>query len=239
MKPSHSFLLCLITFTFLFGASHAQEVLVNTPDGETFLFDIDPSESLGTLQNKIASLSNGKKSNLLIEISEEKSEGFDMDLAAARSQGGYLGYPRNYYTEVSPEERADIRFIITTLANKSLISIAIAKGDLEAAGDRIDHLHPLRFLMTVFSDEELKVGIRNIRGKGWVWNHFVGGLKDCLAAEMYIGNMKDEYVVNFSQIVKIDPRIITPTIIDQKWDDFVDQLITHIPRQGDHNRYDT
>jgi len=67
-----------------------------------------------------------------------------------------------------------------------LISIAIAKGDLVAAGDRIDHVHPLRFLEAVFTDEELKVGIRNIRGKGWVWNHFVGGLKDSLSTEFNI-----------------------------------------------------
>jgi hypothetical protein len=240
MKKSHSFFICLLILSFLLRASHAHEILVNTQDGETFVFDIDPSESLNVLQDKIASLSNGKTSNLLIEISEEgRSKGFGMHLAAARSQGGYLGYPRNYYKEVESEDKANIRLIVTTLANKSLIAIAIAKGELEDAGNDIDHLHPLRFLMTVFTDEELKVGIRNIRGKGWVWNHFIGGLKDCLATEAQIGNMKEEYVLHFSKIVQIDPKIIIPTISAQRWEDFVDQLITHIPRKGDHDRYDT
>jgi len=238
MKAVKLFFSCFLTVPLLiFGVSYAHEIQVNTQEGETFVFDIDSTESFGMLEEKIAALSNGKVSNLLIEYPKEGK--WKIPDTHARGHGGYLGYPRNYLVDVTPEEKSHIRFIVTTLANKSLIAIALAKSELEEAGDRIDHIHPLRFLMTVFSDEELKVGIRNIRGKGWIWNHFLGGLKDTLSTESQIGNMKVEYIANFSHIVKINPAVITPAISLQKWDDFVDLLITHIPRKGDHDRYDT
>jgi hypothetical protein len=221
---------------FLAETVYTQEILVNTQEGDIFVLDIDSSESFGMLEEKITALSEGKKNHWLIEYSKEGQ--FKTLEMHARNQGGYLGYPRNYLTDVTPEEKNDIRFIVTTLANKSLIAIALSKPELEQAGDRIDHIHPLRFLMTVFTDEELKVGIRNIRGKGWVWNHFLGGLREALSTETQIGNMKEDYIQNFSKIVSINPILIQPAILHQKWDDFVDLLITNIPRKGDHDRYE-
>jgi hypothetical protein len=154
-------------------------------------------------------------------------------------QGRYLGHPREYYKDLDDEERSAIRYIVTMLANEKLIWIGIAKSDLETAGTRIEHLHPLRFLMTIFTDEELKVGIRNIRGRGWIWNHFAGGLKESLATETHLNNMHPEMIAHFAGIVKIDQKIIYPAIVNQRWDEFIDLLITHIPRKGDHNRFDT
>lgn len=237
MKRAIFFLQILIVMFLTETTTFAHEILVNTQDGETFVLDIDPTESFGNLQDKIAALSNGNTQDLLIEFS---TVGKPMDFNfEAHTKGGYLGYPRSYSSEVTPEEKNDIRYIVTTLANKSLIAIALAKSDLEAAGDRIDHIHPLRFLMTVFSDEELKVGIRNIRGRGWIWSHFVGGLKESLSTEARIDNMRNEFVYHFAQSVKIDSKIIIPPVSQQKWEEFVDLLITHIPRAGDHDRYDT
>ena len=238
MKNNSSLIRWIYVLPLFFGTLNGHEILVNTQDGETFVLDVDPEASLRDLQDKIAALSNGKSSNLLIEIaSTGKVKGYGLNMA--RSQGGYLGYPRNYLAEVTAEEKNDIRYIVTSLANKSLIAIALGKGDLEAAGDRIDHIHPLRFLMTVFTDEELKAGMRNIRGKGWIWNHFVSGLKESLVTETHIGNMKVEYVRDFAQIVRVDANIIIPSVLQQSWEDFLDLLITHIPRTGNCDRYDT
>lgn len=229
------FFLSLVLMLPFFLEAH--EILVNTQDGQAFVFDVDANESLSGLHDKIVALTDEHPSNCLIEISSSGApKGFGFQLS--RSQGGYLGYPRNYYNEVTAEQQADIHFIVTYLANKSLIQIAFAKGDLEAAGNRIDHIHPLRFLMTVFTNEELKVGVRNIRGKGWVWNNFTGGLKECLSTESNIGNMKDEYIQHFAQQVEIDVDLVYSSIQQHDWDEFIDLLITHIPRKGDHDRYD-
>ena len=238
MKNVYRFLTVMSVFTFLAASAIGNEIMVNTFDGDMFVLQVDPHESLSEIEEKVVALADGKRKPFVIECAGDAIPGKRGSFKAARNQGGYLGYPRNYHLELSREEKADIRFIVTFLANKSLLTIGLAKPDLEAAGDRIEHIHPLRFLMTVFTDEELKVGIRNIRGRGWVWNHFVGGFRDSLTTEMGIDNMKREYIHDFAQNVKIAPEIIIPAVSNQNWDNFIDLLITHIPRVGDHDRFD-
>lgn len=157
---------------------------------------------------------------------------------AAKAHGEYLGYPRDYHAPLSASEKSDIKYIVTTLANKSLISIAKNRGQLEAAGDRIDHVHPLKFLLTVFTDEELKVGIRNIRGRGWIWNDFIAGIAKCFSTESTIGNLKTEIIHNFSRQASIKPEQISSQIESKRWEELVDVLIDIIPRSGDSGRYD-
>lgn len=214
------------------------EAYVNTDSGEEFVLEIDPDETFSQLQEKIADLTNGNESGLLVELSNRRFLSKKKCLNAARDQGGYLGYPRNYYVEVTPEEKNWIRFIVLTLANKALITIAIVKNDIEEAGTNIDHLHPLRFLMTIFADEELKAGIRNIRSRGWIWNHFTAGLKESLSTEHTNSNLTPEQVQHFAQILNVKADLY-PVIKERKWDEFIDLLITLIPRKGDHDRYDT
>lgn len=152
--------------------------------------------------------------------------------------GDFLGYPRNYHAPVTAGERADIHYIVTFLADKSLMTIAKHRSELEEAGDRINHLHPLRFLMTVFTDEKLKVAIRNIRSRGWVWDSFYGGLKESLITEASLQNLKPEQLQHFARTVDVSPSVLDPAIKKDDWDLFIDLLIKHVPRKGDHGRYD-
>ena len=238
MKNVYRFFTWMSIFTFLTSLAIGNEIMVNTFAGDMFVLQVDPGESLSQIEEKIVALADGKREPFVIECAAGSIPSKRGSFKAARNQGGYLGYPRNYHQELTREEKADIRFIVTFLANKSLITIGLAKPDLEAAGDRIEHVHPLRFLMTVFTDEELKVGIRNIRGRGWVWNHFVGGFRDSLSTEMGIDNMKKEFIYDFAHQVRIPPELIIPAVSNQNWDTFIDLLITHIPRVGDHDRFD-
>jgi len=222
----------ILVLPLLLGVTHASEVLVNTQDGQTFVFDVDPDESLSMLQDRISAIT--EEDAYIVAVPSKKKKWAPQ----AGDQGRYLGYPRDYSAPVTRQERDDIHYIVTSLADKSLITIAFIKGDLEAAGDRIDHIHPLRFLMTVFTDEEMKVGIRNIRGRGWIWKHFISGIKDSLATETNIGNMKNEHLIHFAKTVELDVNKIFPSVQIQNWDGFIDTLIAEIPRKGDHDRYD-
>jgi len=145
---------------------------------------------------------------------------------------------RNYDTPVSSHEKKDLLYIVNTLARNSLMSIASDKGSLKKAGDRINHLHPLRFLMTIFTDEEMKADISAIRSRGWVWSSFYDGLEGSLKEESKKGNIKTEFVMNFAQIIGINPDKILPAIQDKRWKDFVNILIDTVPRTGNPNRYD-
>ncbi|MEZ5315490.1 MAG: hypothetical protein R3E91_04695 [Chlamydiales bacterium] len=220
----------ILILIIVLGSTYANEMVVNTRDGKTFLFEFDPSESLAEIQARITSLT---KEAYFFMLSSE-SEFWKMK---TEEHGNYLGSPRDYSSAVTLEEWSDIHYIVNSLANQSLIAIAFMKTDLEAAGNRIDHIHPLRFLMTVFTDEELKVGIRNIFGRGWIWHHFINGVKDCLDTEANIGNLKDEYVYHFASIVAIHPHKILEPIHEQNWDQLIKILLEEIPRQGNCDRY--
>ncbi len=190
------------------------------------------------LMGEIAFVTTERGESFVVPFNEKNSE-IALNDYEMKKHGQPLQHPRNYASEVSQSERSDIHYIMTTLANNSLISIAFHRSSLESAGDRIDHLHPLRFLMTVFTDEEMKVCMRNIRGRGWIWGDFVGGMKESLHAEANLGNMKKEFVDEFAKKIEVNPALLYPHIEKRDWDELVETLIQKVPRKGDFERYDS
>ena len=147
-------------------------------------------------------------------------------------------YVRVYHAPLTEQEKADIRYIIITLANKSLTKLYQNKSHLDHVGDRIKPVHPLTFLEYVFTNDELIVGIRNIRKRGWVWDDFISGLKGSLKDELEKNNLQDEFIIEFANKIEIDISSIYPTIQNQQWVEFVDTLIKIVPRKGGGGRYD-
>lgn len=145
---------------------------------------------------------------------------------------------RNYYAPITQQEKDDLAYIINTLAKSSLLSIASSKSSLKKAGDRIDHLHPLKFLMGIFTDEELKANISAIKNRGWVWDKFYDGIEGSLFEESKKNNIKAEFVMDFSRTIGINAQLILPSIKQKKWKEFVNILIDTIPRKGNPERYD-
>lgn len=144
---------------------------------------------------------------------------------------------RDYQNPVTKEEKKDLGYIIKTLGFESLISIGKNRSSLKKAGDRIDHLHPFRFLMTVFNDEELKAGIHAIYDRGgWIWSGFVEGLEGSLKDEANRQNLLP-FVSDFAKRIKIEESVILPYLQQNRWEEFIKLLIDRIPREKDPNRY--
>ncbi len=145
--------------------------------------------------------------------------------------------PRPYQRSVTPEEKRDIAYIVTTLADKSLVELKSKESTINKVGDRVDHVHPLQFLNCIFSDEELKVAMRNVYGRNWVSKKFMDGLIDSLKKENTHGNVLP-HAQDFSSRLNVDPRTILPAMQKGEWDEFVAILIKTIPRSGNARRYD-
>ncbi|MBS0624082.1 MAG: hypothetical protein JSS62_05615 [Verrucomicrobia bacterium] len=220
-------ILCVLLSLMTIG--YARVVTIHTPN-EEFRFEALENESLSQIVMR-AEPFLVQQEVVLLEVSDQS--GLDSSF-----QSMPLDSPRDYRRPVSQEEQHDIHFIVTTLANRSLVAIGFSKAELEKAGARVDHVHPLRLLIAIFTDEELKVGIRNMRGKGWVWNQFIGNLKYVLNSEKSLGNVTDEYICDFAQTVGISADLLFPYVDVNNWEGMVDSLITYIPRKGDHQRYD-
>lgn len=145
---------------------------------------------------------------------------------------------RDFNAPVTKQERKDITYIVTSLATDSAPSLLGSKSSLDKAGDRIRHLHPFCFLMTVFTDEKLKAGVHAIQDRvGLISNPFFDGIKDSLAQESTYDNLLP-WVSEFARKLKIDPELILPALQKKNWGMFLDLLIDHIPRQINPNRYD-
>ncbi len=150
----------------------------------------------------------------------------------------YIGY-RSYENKTTQSEKDDMYFIMKSLATKSIPWLMKNKSKLSAAGNRIDSVHPLRFLETVFTEEELKVYLHNIRKRsGFTWSEYLNGIKGSLEDECLIGNLTNEMLLDFASNVNVDYSILEPLARQEKWEDLIKTLIVYVPREGDSGRYD-
>lgn len=145
---------------------------------------------------------------------------------------------RNYHQEVNDEEKEFITYIVFTLGHKSLTKIYQEQEGLKKAGDHIDHLHPLKFLSVIFTDEDLKAAIINIKESRWVWGQFKKGLYKSLKEETKNKNMSPEIIANFANVVNVDSELILSPVLKQDWDGLIVTLIKNVKREGNPGRYD-
>lgn len=145
---------------------------------------------------------------------------------------------RDYDIPITKEDKKNLAYIVNTLAYDSLWSIGTSTASIQKVGDKLEYLHPLRFVMIIFTDEELKAGAHAIRDRGgWIWDGFLGGITRSLTDEAARHNVKEAQIRDFAKVVKIDADLILPPLQQERWEDFVDILIDKIPRQNDPNRY--
>lgn len=239
----------------LIGSSIPQAVLSKTVTlinsaGERVHLEVDASDQFLDVLDRIQTFYDAGEYGLHAaqgsEIEELAAEGIDLGSPRYDFEISHAGITvrskktvwRDYAASVSKQEKKDLAYIITTLANDSLLSIGTSKSSLKKAGDRIDHLHPFRFLSTVFNDEELKAGVHAIRDRGgWTWEGFIDGVTGSLKDEAARDNLL-QFAPDFAQKINIDLSLIMPSLERGKWSEFVNLLIDKIPRKIDPNRYD-
>lgn len=146
--------------------------------------------------------------------------------------------PRDYWKPPTENQRKDIAYIVRTLSETPYTKIMFYQSSLREAGNRVENVHPLNFLGVIFTDENLKAGVRNIRTKEWFWKQFIGGTKRSLAEEAGRDNLTDQQLNDFAKRVGVDPQLLYKPVHQKQWDEFVEVLIQKVPRSGGHNRYD-
>ena len=232
-----------LLFSLLFFTFHLNgtELVLDTGKGNPQSFYVGPEDSFLDMIDNLSyyldecdsSHYQGEIPNFRLELSVNKGK------IIAKSVKNPDEPPRDYYNSLTKADKEDIGYIVRTLANNNLIKILGHKSALETAGDRVGHVHPLKFLETIFTDEELKVGIRNIQNKGgWVWSDFLDGISNSLTKEASVDNLQEEYIKDFVKNIKIDQKLLKTVLKKQDWKKFVDILIYNVPREGNPDRYD-
>lgn len=104
---------------------------------------------------------------------------------------------------LTDSDRHTIASIIETVAYTNPLLLLPKQGEMKRKGDKINIVHPLRFLGVVFTDHELVKALKKIKENGFKWDGFLTGKlsgRDGIAQrldEEYNSNNFMEYVPGF------------------------------------------
>jgi len=219
-------------FQILHLSIFGQEAIVRSADGYDLTVHIEEGDTFASVMGKIeSSYKNYDGSGNAIDFFYEGN-------FYRLSVGNLNGIGRNYADTVIASEKEDIRYILKSLATKTYSDLLSSRGSLNRAGDRIDHIHPLRFLACIFLDEELKGCVHSVRDSKQVWKSFFTGLEDSLEEESQKNNMSLDFLQDFSNNLGINMSSVKDQVKNRKWSEFVDVLLKLLPRKGNPDRYD-
>lgn len=210
---------------FLAVAVYSEEVVIRNLEGELLVVNVQPEDTFTGIIDHIQT-QMGKDAEYIVD--------FKMGDAKVKPKGLY----RDYYRPITSKEKDDMSYIVNTLGMASLVKIAKERSSLKKAGDRIASVHPLNFLKVIFTDEEMKVSVHAIQGRGWVRDDFFNGFKTSFDEEADRGNVTADMINDFSSKVGIDPNLILPLAQEREWKQLINTLIDKIPRKTETDRYD-
>ncbi len=137
------------------------------------------------------------------------------------------GEPKDLtYAELACNE-ADaklIRELIGFLGENGYIACALNSSELERWGAQIAHVHPLKFLATIFKDPRLRLCVRNVSEESIKWSRFLKGLKPNLTREADKGKL-EQYLTSFAADIGVPADLIYKYFQNRDWEGLVHRLI--------------
>jgi hypothetical protein len=125
---------------------------------------------------------------------------------------------------ITEKEAQIIWEIIDTMANKNLLQLGWIKKDMERLGQKITHVHPLRFLGTIFADPHLRECMKEVRSSYLKWNGFLDGLTGRLEEEYKRNNLLP-HVSGFAATIKANPEQVRNFLQKKEWEKLVKYLL--------------
>jgi hypothetical protein len=122
------------------------------------------------------------------------------------------------------DDKASIYEIISTMSENGKINLLLKQNRLKELGAKINHLHPMKFLTSIFGNAYLKVCMVNVYDDYFKRVGFMDGLAPSLDRTADKGKLIP-YVDEFAQELGIDPDSIRWFFHLRDWDGLVRQLI--------------
>ncbi len=128
----------------------------------------------------------------------------------------------------TPEDKANVHKLITTLANETLSRLQNQQVQLEALGKEIDKLHPLIFLGVIFKDQTLKNCMRKmfkeLLRQQFVVPRFKHELSQKMNTQFQQGNLS-RFLADFATEVNVPLADLQKHSQRKHWGDFLELLI--------------
>jgi hypothetical protein len=129
-----------------------------------------------------------------------------------------------YQLPLNDKEKRIINTIISTMAEKNIIQLALEKRTMEKKGKKVHHVHPMRFIGHIFSTPELKKGMGKIVKSSFKWDAFVDGFSKRMKEEHSYNNLH-RHIPGFCQEVGANPDEVAKFIDKRDWEGLVKSLI--------------
>jgi len=134
--------------------------------------------------------------------------------------------PYNQLT-CSETDIACVTEIITTLGENGKLTLLFKQGHLKQLGSQINHLHPLKFLSSIFCNPDMKVHMVEIFDDYFKRTGFMDGLGPSLDKEAEKGKL-NQYLSDFANEICVpleEIQMFFQAGNDHDWEAFVYRLI--------------
>lgn len=129
---------------------------------------------------------------------------------------------RDYYAELTGQDKGNISYVISTLGNNSVFSLMFKQGELEQRGNATGHIHPLRYFNYVLSDDDLRGSFQRMSGRPW--REFKEGFSRSFNKAHERNNLSDGIIADFAKDLSLDKERVTQLLRQQNWHRFLDYL---------------
>ena len=120
----------------------------------------------------------------------------------------------------SDQDKSNIFELVTTLAENGKLSLLVKQSYLKNLGAQINHVHPLKFLATIFSHPRLKNCMCDVFSDYFKRSGFMDGLGASLNREADKGKL-EFYLHEFSGEIKLPPEKIKEYFQSRDWENMV------------------
>lgn len=149
-----------------------------------------------------------------------------VDLLEAEVRTEKMTGKKDYQREVIDSEKKIIASVIHTLATASEFKLLGLRSDLNRTGKKIDHIHPLRQLLCVFTDQSIRKDFHKMSNRYLVWRNYAERLTEVLSLEADRGNLTSSQIENFAATLSIPSEPARSFLEKRKWRAFLDWLLT-------------
>ncbi len=118
------------------------------------------------------------------------------------------------------QDKSNIYEIITTMSDNGKLSLLLKQGHLKQLGAQINHVHPLKFMSTIFSNPRLKMCMPEIFDDYFKRNGFMDGLGPSLERESEKGKLI-QFLNDFASEVNVNPESIRGFFLARDWENLV------------------
>ncbi len=181
-----------------------------------------------TLSKKEAELLLRIPFNLLSKVNEKEIDDEDLEdpflppLPPVLPDTDVTDY---FQLPLGDSEKQIIAYIITSMADKNVFQLLLDKSDMEKKGDRINHVHPLRFIGYACSDPKLVRGMRQFKKNPFKWDNFISGFARRMREEATRNNLQ-RFVPSMAEFLSKDAQEMSALIQQGDYEGFVRYLIS-------------